>query len=115
MSKSIGKMRCIVKRPDELWGHMTNISPTLENLQRIVGGYIEPVQLRDDVVILCDEEGKLKDWEPNIPNPHNKHDILVGTIIVCGVKGEHFVSLPPSFEMSTWKGILGKLRIGESV
>ena len=36
-------------------------------------------------------------------------------IEVCGVKGEHFVSLPPFFEMSTWKEILKKLRKGESL
>ena len=109
------KIRAIIKRPDEMWGHMTNISPSLENLQRTVGGYIEPVQLRDDVVILCDEEGKLKDWEPNIPHPHNKHDLLVGTIIVLGVEGEEFTDLPAAFEFSTWKEILKKLRKGESV
>lgn len=109
------RIRAIIKRPDELWGHMTNISPSLENLQRTVGGYIESVHLRDDVVILCDEEGKLKNWDPNIPNPHNKHDILVGTIVVLGVDGEEFTDLPAAFEFSTWKEILKKLRIGESV
>lgn len=109
------RIRAIIKRPDELWGHMTNISPSLENLQRTVGGYIEPVQLRDDVVILCDEEGKLKNWDPNIPNPHNKHDVLVGTIVVLGVDGEEFTDLPAAFEFSTWKEILKKLRKGESI
>ena len=114
-SITIGKMRCIVKRPDELYGHMTNITPSLENLQKIVQGYIEAVPLQEGVIILCNEMGKIQGLDWNIPHPHNKHDILVGTIIVCGVKGEHFVSLPPSFEMSTWKGILEKLRIGQSV
>ena len=109
------KIRAIIKRPDELTGHMTNISHTLENLQKIVGGYIEAVPLQEGVIILCNEMGKIQGLDWNIPHPHNKHDILVGTIIICGVKGEHFVSLPPGFEMSTWKGILGKLRIGESV
>lgn len=115
MNKAIGKMRCIVKRPDELYGHMTNIVPSLENLQKNVGGYIEAVPLQEGVIILCNEMGKIQGLDWNIPHPHDKRDILVGTIIICGVKGEHFVSLPPSFEMSTWKGILEKLRIGESV
>lgn len=115
MNKSIGKMRCIVKRPDELYGHMTNITPSLENLQKLVQGYIEAVPLQEGVIILCNEMGKIQGLDWNIPHPHTNHDILVGTIIVCGVKGEHFVSLPPAFEMSTWKCILEKLRIGESV
>ena len=109
------KIRAIIKRPDELTGHMTNISHTLENLQKIVQGYIDAVPLQEGVIILCNEMGKIQGLDWNIPHPHDKHDILVGTIIICGVKGEHFVSLPPSFEMSTWRGILGKLRIGESV
>ena len=39
----MAKIRAIIKRPDEKYGHVTNISPTLENLQKTVGGYIEPV------------------------------------------------------------------------
>ena len=34
---SEGKVRVIIKRPDEEFGHVTNISPSLENLQRNVG------------------------------------------------------------------------------
>jgi len=109
------KIRAIIKRPDELTGHMTNISHTLENLQKIVGGYIECIPLRDDVVILVNEYGKIQGLDFNIPHPHTNKDFLVGTIIICGVKGEHFVSLPPSFEMSTWRGVLERLRLGESV
>ena len=109
------RIRAIIKRPDELTGHMTNISHTLENLQKIVGGYIEAVPLREGVIILCNEMGKIQGLDWNIQHPHDKHDILVGTIIICGVKGEHFVSLPPSFEMSTWKEILAKRRKGDSI
>ena len=115
MGKSIGKMRCIVKRPDELYGHVTNITPSLENLQKIVGGYIECIPLRDDVVILVNEYGKIQGLDFNIPHPFTNKDFLVGTLIVLGVDGDEFSDLPAAFEMSTWRGILEKLRIGESV
>ena len=36
------------------------IENTLEALQREVGGYIEVVNLGDNYVLICDEEGKLK-------------------------------------------------------
>ena len=39
------KIKCIIKRPDEEYGHVTNISPRLENLQKTVEGYIETVPL----------------------------------------------------------------------
>lgn len=34
-----GKVKVIIKRPDEKYGHVTNISTTLENLQRTVEGH----------------------------------------------------------------------------
>lgn len=81
------RIKAIIKRPDELYGHVCNISKSLENLQKIVEGYVETVYLTEDVVILCNEEGLLK----NLPKNVKIHDHeLVGTIIVCGfgVDGE---------------------------
>lgn len=101
-----GKLKCIVKRTDELYGHVTNISASLENLQKIVGGYIEPVFLCKrtkngkwhDLVILCDEEGKLKRKAPNIAIGR---DVICGDIIILGVDGEDFCDVPVTFE--EWK------------
>ena len=33
------KVRCIIKRPDEQYGHVTNISVSLKNLQRILRSF----------------------------------------------------------------------------
>ena len=75
------KIKAIIKRPDELYGHVCNISKSLQNLQKIVEGYVETVYLTEDVVVLCNEEGLLK----NLPYNMRVHDQeLVGTIIVCG-------------------------------
>ena len=86
------KIKVIVKRPDEP-GHMTNISNTLENLQRTVGGYIETVTLSTDCVIICNEEGRLQGL------PYNCRIAgvdFVGTIIAAGVDGENFADVPCS-------------------
>ena len=99
------KIRAIVKRPDEKYGHMTWISDTLENLQRIVGGYIEVFPVKEGVLIICNEEGKLQGL------PYNctvNGEPLVGDIIVVGENGEDFGDLPSDFEMSTWRMIIGK-------
>ena len=62
----MGNIRAIVKRADEQYGHVTWISNTLSNLQNQVGGYIECVTSADgNFVIICDEEGRLK----NPPQP----------------------------------------------
>ena len=105
------KIKVIIKRPDELYGHMTWISDTLENLQKTVEGYIECVgivgqtlSIDGDCVlpglaIICNEEGRLMDL------PHNcvvDGIDFCGPIIAVGTKGDEFADIPISFE--DWKG-----------
>ncbi len=100
------KIKAIIKRPDEQYGHMTYISASLSNLQRTVEGYIETVTLpaeKEELCIICNEEGKLMNLAPNMKIPN---DLLVGTIIVCGTKGEEFSGIP--IEFSEWKKLVDK-------
>ena len=100
------KIKVIVKRPDEKYGHVTNISCTLENLQKTVGGYIETLTL-PGFTIICNEEGRM------IGLPRNctvcGYD-FVGDIVFAGVKGEEFADLPcdwQAFKMmfaNLWEG-----------
>ena len=109
------KIKCIVKRPDEQFGHMTWISDSLENLQKTVGGYIETVTLDNGVVLICNEEGKIRDMPYNftvrrmmlngllsgllsIQNP------IFGTVIACGAEGDEFADIPIDF--NEWKALL---------
>jgi hypothetical protein len=61
----------------------------LDELQSIVGGYIEVVSLRDGRLIVCDEEGKLKGKERNnkatdiLHSVFNNNDFMVGDVLVC--------------------------------
>lgn len=105
----MAKVRAIVKRPDEPYGHMCNISTTLENLQKIVDGYIESVTIRPGLLIICNEEGKIKGLEPNIRIPG---DVICGTIIVIGATGEELSDIP--IEFAEWKQMLmsGKYLMG---
>lgn len=97
MSKK-AKIKVIIKRPDEEYGHIAWISNTLENFQRNVGGYIEVFRLTSNVVIICNEEGKIKGLDPNLRIGREE---LVGNIIVAGVDGEEFGSIDFTFE--SWK------------
>ncbi len=59
---------------------------TLEELQAIVGGYIEIVQLGDGVVMVVDEEGRLKGYEQNLCASFLAKRNIVGTVLVCDSK-----------------------------
>jgi hypothetical protein len=95
------KIKVLIKRPDEEYGHMTWISNTLKNLQSIVGGYIEVTAPKRDFVIICNEDGKNLGLEPNI---FLGGDMIVGTIIVCGTKDDEFCNIPITFDR--WKRIV---------
>ncbi len=72
---------------------MEDITHTLEELQRIVGGDIQAIYpFEDPVAVVCDDEGKLKGYELNryIPGV----DIIAGTFFICGVGMEDFTDLP---------------------
>ena len=61
----------------------------LEEMQKIIGGYVEPIRLNDGRMIIVDEDGKSKDKAVNIPatnilrRDHYTTDYIVGTAIVC--------------------------------
>lgn len=74
------KIKVYVKRVGEE-AELCEIENTLEALQRTVDGYIETVTL-GDVVVICDEEGRLKG------KPHNcryRSIPFCGTIIFAGI------------------------------
>lgn len=99
------RIKVVVKRPDEPYGHCTNISNSLKNLQNTVGGYIEVVQLTPKIIAICNEDGKNLGLEKNFKIPG---DVLVGTVIICGSDGEEFADLPIDF--STWKKMLDTMQ-----
>lgn len=82
-------MRAWLKAPGEP-GHTVIIVDELELLQQIVRGYIEAVTFDDDLVIICDEEGRLKN------KPYNCTIAgvdFVGTILAVGTEGSIFASI----------------------
>ena len=85
-------MKIIFKEPGRT-PEFRNIDGSLETLQELVGGNIEPITLGNGMVILCDEDGKLKGKEPNIYLDRIK-DTLVGNVIFLGEEGEDFTDFP---------------------
>ena len=99
------KIRAIIKRPDEKFGHVTYISCTLKNLQRVVDGPIEVVPFASNMAIICNEEGKLRGLDKNFIIKYTySADVIVGEIAIVGVDGEEFCDCPLDF--SIWKRLL---------
>lgn len=64
-------------------------------LQQLVDGYIETCTIASDLVLICDEEGRLKD------KPFNCNVLghpFVGTLLLVGRNGDEFCDVPVSVE-----------------
>ena len=79
-------IKVLIKEPGKAW-RKGEIENTLEAMQELVGGNIETVTLRDDLVLVCNEEGR------NLGLPFNctvNGIFFVGTILAAGIDGENF-------------------------
>lgn len=72
------------------------IDNTLDAMQKVVGGYIEPIYL-DDVAVVVNEEGKINGSPLNrsLYDNGERFDIAAGTFFVCGLGEDSFDSLTP--------------------
>ena len=85
-SSYTGMIKVLIKEPGKDW-RKGEIENTLEAMQELVGGCIETVTLRDDLVLVCNEEGR------NLGLPFNcrvGRIPFVGTIFAAGIDGENF-------------------------
>lgn len=106
------KMRVIIKRPDEKYGHVANISNSLENLQRTVEGYIETITIANSadgkpIILVCNEEGKLKGLPTNF---WLWDEEIVGTVFLCSAEGDELTDLPLTFGLAEWKKLIDEMR-----
>ena len=73
------------------------IDNTLEGMQAIVGGLIQPIYpYEDPVSLVCNDEGKLLGLPPNrlLKDKNGEpYDMLCGTFFIAGLGAEDFVSL----------------------
>ena len=83
-------MKVVVMKPDAL-PDVQDIPNTIEALQELVGGYVEVVTFGDNVAVVCDEDGRLKDK----PYCATLGDVqFVGDIAIVGTDGCDFTDVP---------------------
>lgn len=63
---------------------------SLKVMQQIVEGYIQVVDMGDNILLVCNEEGKLQNKLGNFPLGD---DIIVGTVLFCCGFGEEMIGL----------------------
>lgn len=69
------------------------IDDTLEAKQKLVGGLIEVVPYKDDLLLICNEEGKITNLKPNL---QFDYDYIAGNCFIVGDDYENadFKSVP---------------------
>lgn len=82
-------IRVLYKQPGRMVRTML-IQNDLKRLQTLVGGYIEACSIFKDVVMIVNEEGKLKKMEPNFLYGF---DMIVGPAIFCRSDRDKLASL----------------------
>ena len=94
-------MRVLVVEPEHR-PEVREIDGSLESMQAIVGGLIQPVSLFNDdsVLLVCNDEGKVMNLPANrgLRNEDGQiYDIVCGTFFLCGAPGnsDHLTSLTP--------------------
>ena len=86
-------MRIVFKQPGKAPRSMI-VPNTLDMLQQLVGGYIETAPFDDNgIVVICNEEGRLLQLEPNFFGAKAGSLFLGSCVLVRDDGGEDFESL----------------------
>lgn len=88
------EIKVITKRPGEM-PRSVWVENSLKNLQNYVGGKIETKTIAEDMVVICNRESCLAKLPFNcVICGHG----FCGPIILCGVSGDEFASLPMEYQ-----------------
>ena len=94
-------MRILFKEPGKQPRTMV-VPNELGVLQQLVDGYIETLTWTDRAVWIFNEEGRIRNMEPNCYSPR-AGEIIYGPLIVAGVDGDEFTDIPDDYiEFTKW-------------
>lgn len=96
MNEENKTIKVILCEPGKL-ARYADIGTELEDLQKVVGGYIETCYPFDEeVCIVCNDEGKYNGMKPCralLDDEGKVQDIIFGPFFICDCRGEEFASL----------------------
>ena len=79
-------------------GYMGQIENTLKAHQAYVGGLIQAVHISSEIIVICNDEGKLQNLPLNralLGDNSQVIDYFVGDILLVRSSGEDFASIRP--------------------
>lgn len=104
---------------------LVTVEHTLENLQKLVDGYIQAVYpWEDPVAVICDEDGIANGKPLNrllVDEEDKPYDILKGTFFICGLGGEEdFISISDELaekytQKFQWPELFGRTKEGRLI
>ena len=86
------KIKIVYQFPGAV-SRIAEIPNTLKAFQKLVGGYIETLTLPNGLVMVIDEDGRLKGLPRNIGC--ERYGTIVGTLLITAADGDDFRSLTP--------------------
>ena len=86
------KIKVVAQNPGEI-SRIVTIPNTLEDLQELIGGYIEPHHICGSLVLVMDEDGRLKGLPENVRCV--QYGTIVGPVFITADQDEDFRSLTP--------------------
>lgn len=69
---------------------LIDVGSELEDLRSIIGGHLETVTFPEDIILICDEEGKLKYQSPTLIIKDTNgtiYDVVVGVVLFVSFDG----------------------------
>ena len=84
-------MRIYYKPDMESHPRSMQVPNQLPLLQQLVDGYIEIHHIGKGVLLICNEEGRLKGLKPTLEDPD--YGTIVGPVVFAGSRGEHVTAL----------------------
>lgn len=75
--------------------NVVDVKNELEDLQKLVGGYIQAVPLNEKLLLVCDEDAKLKGKSVNafVISSFGLAEEIAGNFFICGKDENEFVGL----------------------
>lgn len=74
-----------------------SIIDELHSMQQMVGGHVEHIPLKDDGVMLVDEEGMLKQYPRNEVASLVSGCHIYGTALIVGQSGDRLTDVPQQY------------------
>lgn len=114
MAETKEEIRLLLVEPGEK-PKLISVEHTLQNLQELVGGYIEcHYPWNDPVALICCGDAKLKGSPPNrmlLDENGEPYDLVNGIFFICGLSYDDFASISDDLaekytEMFYWPEML---------